>query len=38
MLLEGIQTEKLCKIRPNTSDKDTMGVVGETALGNVFGS
>ena len=38
MLLEGIQTEKLCKIRPNTSDKDTMGVDAEKALGNVFGS
>lgn len=38
MLLEGIQTENLCKIRPNTSDKDTFGVDAEKALGNVFGS
>ena len=36
MLLEGIQTEKLCKIRSNAGDKETMGVDAEKALEAVF--
>ena len=38
MLLEGIQTNKLCKIRLNASDKDTTGVDAEKALSHVFGN
>lgn len=38
MLLEGIQTNKLCKMRPNASDNDTTGVDAEKALSNVFGN
>ena len=38
MLLEGIQTEKLCKIRSNAGDKDTSGVAAENALEAVFGA
>ena len=38
MLLEGIQTEKLCKIRSNAGDKETTGVDAEKALDAVFGT
>ena len=38
MLLEGIQTEKLCKIRSNAGNKETSGVVAENALEAVFGT
>ena len=38
MLLEGIQTEKLCKIRENAGDKETTGVDTEKALEAVFGT
>ena len=38
MLFEEIQTNKLCKIRLNASDKDTTGVDAEKALSNVFGN
>ena len=37
MLLEGIQEEKLCKIRSNAGDKETTGVDAEKALEAVFG-
>ena len=36
MLLEGIQTQKLCKIRSNAGDKETTGVDAEKALDAVF--
>ena len=36
MLLEGIQTEKLCNIRSNAGDKETTGVAAENALEAVF--
>ena len=38
MLLEGIQTEKLCKIRSNAGDKETTSVNAEKALDTVFGT
>ena len=38
MLLEGIQEEKLCKIRSNAGDKETTGVDAEKALDAVFGT
>ena len=38
MLLKGIQTEKLCKIRSNAGDKETTGVAAENALEVVFGT
>ena len=38
MLLEGIQTEKLCKIRSNAGDKETTGVNADKALDAVFGT
>ena len=38
MLLEGIQTEKLYKIRSNAGDKETTGVATENALQAVFGT
>ena len=38
MLLEAIQTEKLCKIRSNAGDKETTGVDAEKALDVVFGT
>ena len=37
-LLEGIQTENLCKIRSNASDKATTSVDAEKALDAVFGT
>ena len=38
MLLEGIQSEDLCKIRSNAGDKKTSGVDAEKALDAVFGT
>ena len=38
MLLEGIQSEDLCKIRSNAGDKKTTGVDTENALNKVFGT
>ena len=38
MLLEGIQTEDLCKIRSGAGDKKTSGVDAENALNKVFGT
>ena len=38
MLLEGIQTEKLCKNRSNAGDKEITGVDAEKALDAVFGT
>ena len=38
MLLEGIQTEKLYKIRSDAGDKETTGVDAENALEAVFGT
>ena len=37
MLLEGIQTEDLCKIRSDSGDKKTSGVDAENALAAVYG-
>ena len=38
MLLEGIQSEKLCKIRSNAGDKDTSGVDAENKLNAIYGT
>ena len=38
MLLEGIQTEDLCKIRSDAGDKKTSGVATENALKKIFGT
>ena len=38
MLLEGIQTEKLCKNRSNAGDNETTDVAAENALEAVFGT
>ena len=38
MLLEGMQEEKLCKIRSNAGDKETTGVDAEKVLEAVFGT
>jgi len=37
MVLEGIQTEDLCKIRSDSGDKKTSGVDAEKALEEVYG-
>ena len=36
MLLEGIQTEKLCKIRAGAGDKATTGVDSENKLETIY--
>ena len=36
MYLEGIQSEDLCKIRSNSGDKKTSGVVAESKLNTVY--
>ena len=36
MLLDGIQSEDLCKIRSNASDKKTSGVDAENKLNAVY--
>jgi len=38
MLLEGIQSEDLCKIRSDMGDKKTSGVDTENKLNKVYGS
>ena len=38
MLLEGIQIEKLCKIRSKAGDRETSNVVAENALEAFFGT
>ena len=38
MVPEGIQSEKLCKIRSNSGDKATSGVDDEKKLKEVYGS
>ena len=38
MLLEGIQSEDLCKIRSSTGDKETSGVETENKLNMVYGT
>ena len=37
-ILEGIQSEKLCKIRSGAGDKETTGVDAEEKLNEVYGS
>ena len=36
MLMEGIQSEKLCKVRANSGDKPTSGVNTENSLEAVY--
>ena len=38
MLLEGIQSEDLCKIRSNEADKKTSSVTAENKLNGVYGT
>ena len=38
MLLEGIQSEELCKIRSNAGDKKTSGVESEKKLNEIYGT
>jgi len=38
MILEGIQSEDLCKIRSGAGDKKTSGVAAENKLNDVYGS
>ena len=38
MILEGIQSEDLCKIRSGAGDKETSGVAAENKLNMVFGT
>ena len=38
MYLEGIQSEDLCKVRSNSEDKKTSGVVAESKLNTVYGN
>jgi len=38
MLLEGIQSEDLCKIRSNAGDKKTSGVEAEKKLNEIYGT
>ena len=38
VLLEGIQSEDLCKIRSGTGDKKTSGVAAENKLNEIYGS
>jgi len=38
MILEGIQSKDLCKIRPGAGDKKTSGVNAENKLNEVYGS
>ena len=37
MILEGIQSEDLCKIRSGAGDKKTSGVDAENKLNEIFG-
>ena len=37
MILQGIQSEDLCKIRSGAGDKKTSGVAAENKLNNIFG-
>ena len=38
MLLEGIQSEDLCKIRSGAGDKKTSGVAAENTLNDIYGN
>jgi len=38
MLLEGIQSEDLCKIRSRAGDKKTSGVAAENKVNEIYGS
>jgi len=38
MLLEGIQSEDLCKIRSKAGDKKTSGVDAENKLNEIYGT